>query len=43
MGEPLGVEADEPMVDPVVNEIAKPIVEMEEQMVALVVDMKGDL
>ncbi|GJV54567.1 hypothetical protein Tco_1455572 [Tanacetum coccineum] len=43
MGEPLGAEADEPMVNPVVDEIAKPIIEMEEQMVSLVVDMEGDL
>ncbi|GKF85198.1 hypothetical protein Tco_0250096, partial [Tanacetum coccineum] len=43
MGKPLGAEADEPMGDPVVDEIAKPIVEMEEQMVTLVVDMEGDL
>ncbi|GKG46192.1 hypothetical protein Tco_0501038, partial [Tanacetum coccineum] len=31
------------MVDPVVDEIAKPIIKMGEQMVALVVDMEGDL
>ncbi|GJZ16794.1 hypothetical protein Tco_0552917 [Tanacetum coccineum] len=31
------------MGGPVVNEIAKPIVKMEEQMVAPVVDMEGDL
>ncbi|GJS21434.1 hypothetical protein Tco_0450066 [Tanacetum coccineum] len=35
MGEPLGAEADEPMVGPVVDEIAEPIVGVEEQMVAL--------
>ncbi|GKD49390.1 hypothetical protein Tco_1278366, partial [Tanacetum coccineum] len=43
MGEPLGAEIDESLVDPVIDEITKPIVEMEEQMVALVVDMEGDL
>ncbi|GJT80308.1 hypothetical protein Tco_1054650 [Tanacetum coccineum] len=43
MGKPLGAEADEPMVGLVVDEIAEPIVEMEEQMVAPVVDMEGDL
>ncbi|GJR70319.1 hypothetical protein Tco_0016384 [Tanacetum coccineum] len=43
MGEPLGAEVDEPMVDPMIDEIAKPIVEVEEQMVALVVDMEEDL
>ncbi|GKF19966.1 hypothetical protein Tco_0068604, partial [Tanacetum coccineum] len=43
LGEPLGAEADEPMVDPVIDEIVEPIVEVEEQMVALVVDMEGDL
>nr|GEZ17782.1 hypothetical protein [Tanacetum cinerariifolium] len=34
---------DEPMVDPTIDEIADPIVEVEEQMVASVIDMKGDL
>ncbi|GKC57047.1 hypothetical protein Tco_1084645 [Tanacetum coccineum] len=43
MGEPLGAEVDEPMVDPMIDEIAEPIVEVEEQMVALVVDMEEDL
>nr|GEY02319.1 hypothetical protein [Tanacetum cinerariifolium] len=43
MCEPLGSEADESIVDLVVNEVAKPIVEMEEQMVALVVEKEGDL
>ncbi|GJT71709.1 hypothetical protein Tco_1030995 [Tanacetum coccineum] len=39
----LGAEADEPMVSPVVDEIAEPIVEMEEQVITLVIDMKEDL
>ncbi|GKF79538.1 hypothetical protein Tco_0235106, partial [Tanacetum coccineum] len=43
IGEPLGAEVNEPMVDPVVDELAKPIVEVEEQMVALVVDMEEEL
>ncbi|GKF08584.1 hypothetical protein Tco_0042808 [Tanacetum coccineum] len=43
MGEPLGAEVDEPMVDPVIYELAELIVEVEEQMVALVIDMEGDL
>ncbi|GKF89988.1 hypothetical protein Tco_0263951 [Tanacetum coccineum] len=43
MGEPLGVEVDEPLVDPVIDELAEPIVEVEEQMVTLVMDMKEDL
>ncbi|GKD00930.1 hypothetical protein Tco_1171204 [Tanacetum coccineum] len=43
MGEPLGAEADEPVVDPVIDKLAEPIVEEEEQMVAPVVDMEEDL
>ncbi|GJX90667.1 hypothetical protein Tco_0343993 [Tanacetum coccineum] len=43
LGEPLGAEVDEPMVDPVVDEIVESIVRVEEQMVALVMDMEGDL
>ncbi|GKB47241.1 hypothetical protein Tco_0897994 [Tanacetum coccineum] len=43
MGEPLGAEVDEPLVDPVIDELAKPIVKVEEQMVALVMDMEEDL
>ncbi|GKE90046.1 hypothetical protein Tco_1567521 [Tanacetum coccineum] len=43
MGEPLGAEVDEPMVDPMIDKIAEPIVEVEEQMVTLVVDMDEDL
>ncbi|GJT48399.1 hypothetical protein Tco_0974556 [Tanacetum coccineum] len=35
----LGSVADEPMVGPLVDEIAEPIVEAEEQVIALVVDM----
>ncbi|GJU98943.1 hypothetical protein Tco_1328214 [Tanacetum coccineum] len=38
----LGAEADEPMVGPVVGEIVEPIEEMEEQAIALVIDMKED-
>ncbi|GKA41382.1 hypothetical protein Tco_0733975 [Tanacetum coccineum] len=43
MGEPLGAEVDESMVDPVIDELAKPIVEVEEQMVAPAMDMEEDL
>ncbi|GKE84314.1 hypothetical protein Tco_1558056 [Tanacetum coccineum] len=43
MGEPLGAEVDEPLVDPVIDELAKPIVEIEEQMVAPMMDMEEDL
>ncbi|GKE58426.1 hypothetical protein Tco_1497611 [Tanacetum coccineum] len=43
MGEPLGVEVGEPLVDPVINEVEEPIVEVGEQMVALVMDMEEDL
>ncbi|GJU12249.1 hypothetical protein Tco_1134645 [Tanacetum coccineum] len=43
IGEPLGAEVDEPMVDPVVNKLVGPIVEVEEQIVSPVMDMKGDL
>nr|GEX79592.1 hypothetical protein [Tanacetum cinerariifolium] len=37
------VEVEEQMVDPVINEIAEPIVEVEEQMLALTRDIEGDL
>ncbi|GJZ08023.1 hypothetical protein Tco_0542306 [Tanacetum coccineum] len=43
MSEPLGAEVDEPLVDPVIDELAKPIVEIEEQMVAPMMDMEEDL
>ncbi|GJS11162.1 hypothetical protein Tco_0367958 [Tanacetum coccineum] len=43
IGKPLGAEVDEPLVDPVIDELAEPIVEVEEQMVTLVMDMKEDL
>ncbi|GJT30116.1 hypothetical protein Tco_0910391 [Tanacetum coccineum] len=43
MGKPLGAEVDELMVGPVVNKLAGPIVEVEEQIVSLVMDMEGDL
>ncbi|GJX27487.1 hypothetical protein Tco_0233783 [Tanacetum coccineum] len=39
----LGVVADEPMVGPIVDEIAEPIVEAEEQVIALVIDMDEDI
>ncbi|GKB16216.1 hypothetical protein Tco_0850139 [Tanacetum coccineum] len=39
----LGAEVDEPMVGPVVGEIAEPIVEMEEQVTAPVIDMEEDI
>ncbi|GJZ90455.1 hypothetical protein Tco_0662382 [Tanacetum coccineum] len=39
----LGAEANEPMVGPVVGEIAEPIVEMEEQVIAPVIDMEEDI
>nr|GEX08239.1 hypothetical protein [Tanacetum cinerariifolium] len=39
----LGAKADEPMVGPVVDEIVEPIVEMEEQVIALVIDVEEDL
>ncbi|GJW45540.1 hypothetical protein Tco_0077186 [Tanacetum coccineum] len=39
----LGAEEDEPMVGPVVGEIAEPEVEMEEQVIALVIDMEEDI
>ncbi|GKB68037.1 hypothetical protein Tco_0929449 [Tanacetum coccineum] len=41
--EELGVVADEPMVGPLVDEVTKPIVEAEEQMIAPVVDMEKDI
>nr|GFC53238.1 hypothetical protein [Tanacetum cinerariifolium] len=43
IGESLRAKLDKPMVDPVIDEIAEPIVEIEEQMVASVMDMEGDL
>ncbi|GKB66533.1 hypothetical protein Tco_0927945 [Tanacetum coccineum] len=39
----LGAVADEPMVGPLVDEIAKLIVEAEEQVIALVIDMEEDI
>ncbi|GJT26072.1 hypothetical protein Tco_0906347 [Tanacetum coccineum] len=39
----LGVVADESMVGPIMDEIAEPIVEAEEQMIATVVDIDEDL
>ncbi|GKD50788.1 hypothetical protein Tco_1279764 [Tanacetum coccineum] len=38
-----GAEADGPMVGLVVDEIAEPVVEMEEQVIALVIDMEEDI
>ncbi|GKC62261.1 hypothetical protein Tco_1089859 [Tanacetum coccineum] len=43
LGEPLGAEVDELMVDPLIDKLAKPIVKVEEQMVTPVMDMEGDL
>ncbi|GKE57783.1 hypothetical protein Tco_1496968 [Tanacetum coccineum] len=40
MGEPLGAEVDEPLVDSVIDELAEPIVKVEEQLVTLVMDME---
>ncbi|GKD01584.1 hypothetical protein Tco_1171858 [Tanacetum coccineum] len=42
-GEPLGAEVYEPMVNPMIDELAGPIVEVEEQMVAPEMDMEEDL
>ncbi|GKF49935.1 hypothetical protein Tco_0143186, partial [Tanacetum coccineum] len=39
----LGAEADEAMVGLVVGEIAEPIVKMEEQVIAPVIDMEEDI
>nr|GEV37822.1 hypothetical protein [Tanacetum cinerariifolium] len=39
----LEVVADKPMVGPRVNEIAEPIIEMEEQMIAPMIDVKEDI
>ncbi|GKC06989.1 hypothetical protein Tco_0998599, partial [Tanacetum coccineum] len=39
----LGVVEDEPMVGPIVDEVAESIVEVEEQMIAPVVDMDEDI
>ncbi|GKD36232.1 hypothetical protein Tco_1251741 [Tanacetum coccineum] len=43
MGEPLRAEVYKPLVDPEIDEIAKPIVEVEEQMVAPKMYMEEDL
>ncbi|GKA95980.1 hypothetical protein Tco_0818075 [Tanacetum coccineum] len=43
MGEPLGDEEDEPMGGPMVDEIAELIVEMEEQVIAPVIDVEEDI
>ncbi|GKD86472.1 hypothetical protein Tco_1357626, partial [Tanacetum coccineum] len=43
MGEPLGAEVDEPMVDLVIDELAKPIDEAEEQVIAPVIDVEEDI
>ncbi|GKA08012.1 hypothetical protein Tco_0687343 [Tanacetum coccineum] len=43
IGEPLGGEVDKSLVDPEIDKIAEPIVEVEEQMVAPVIDMEEDL
>ncbi|GKF32710.1 hypothetical protein Tco_0102508 [Tanacetum coccineum] len=39
----LGVVADEPIVGPLVGEIAELMVEMEEQVIALMIDMEEDI
>nr|GEY60896.1 hypothetical protein [Tanacetum cinerariifolium] len=39
----LGAEADEPVVDPMVDEVVELIVEGEEQMVALVIDVEEEI
>ncbi|GKB35316.1 hypothetical protein Tco_0880258 [Tanacetum coccineum] len=39
----LGVVADEPMVGPIVDEVAEPVAKAEEQMIASVVDMDEDI
>ncbi|GKC02704.1 hypothetical protein Tco_0994314 [Tanacetum coccineum] len=39
----LGAVADEPMVGPLVDEIAEPIVEAEEQVITPVIDMEEDI
>ncbi|GKA38381.1 retrovirus-related pol polyprotein from transposon TNT 1-94 [Tanacetum coccineum] len=39
----LGAEADKSMVGPLVDEIAEPVVEMEEQVIASVIDMEEDI
>nr|GEW61364.1 putative reverse transcriptase domain, ribonuclease H-like domain, aspartic peptidase domain protein [Tanacetum cinerariifolium] len=43
VGELLGAEVDELMVDSVINELVEPVVEVEEQMVAPAMDMEEDL
>nr|GEV76463.1 hypothetical protein [Tanacetum cinerariifolium] len=43
MGEPLGAEVDELMVDPMIDELVEPIVEVKEQMVTPAMHMDGDL
>ncbi|GKD61698.1 hypothetical protein Tco_1299207 [Tanacetum coccineum] len=43
MGEPLGAEVDEPMVDPVIDEVAEPIAEGEEQVITPVIDVEEDI
>nr|GEX48260.1 hypothetical protein [Tanacetum cinerariifolium] len=43
MGEPLGADVDELMVDLVIDELVEPIVKVEAQMVAPTMDMDGDL
>nr|GEW97170.1 hypothetical protein [Tanacetum cinerariifolium] len=43
ISKPLGAEVDGPMVDPVIDELAELIFEVEEHMVAPVMDMEGDL
>ncbi|GJU94568.1 hypothetical protein Tco_1319324 [Tanacetum coccineum] len=42
-GSLLGAVADEPMVGPILDEIAEPIVEAEDQVITLVMDMDEDI
>nr|GEV71195.1 hypothetical protein [Tanacetum cinerariifolium] len=43
IGEPLRAEVDESIVDLMIDELAEPMVEVEEQMVAPMMDIEGDL
>nr|GEV50509.1 hypothetical protein [Tanacetum cinerariifolium] len=39
----LGAEVDELMIDPVINEVALPIAEGEEQLIAIMIDVEEDI
>ncbi|GJX77847.1 hypothetical protein Tco_0324658 [Tanacetum coccineum] len=43
MGEPLGAEVDEPMVDPVIDEVAELIAEGKKQVISPVIDVEEDI